>query len=184
MWKRLSKKLERRVKPGFEPVVCEDADIDLYESEFGFSLPKAYKTFILELGQGTFNRFFCIYAPLRAFNGHELFSGTREVRAAQVLSEIYGSDVNVGNLVPFAGSIIGDIFAWDVSVPHSAAQEPPVLVLPREDKKVQTISSTFKEFVDEVCFGRQYEKIVIQEEDPDWEINFEFAPTVRPQSHA
>ena len=64
MWKRLYKKLEIVVPEGYRPVAKPSRrDLDAFEKQFGFKLPRSYREFMEVFGPGTLADYFRIDDP-------------------------------------------------------------------------------------------------------------------------
>jgi hypothetical protein len=178
MWSELRQKVKRIVKKGHRVLHSTAADIKKFEAKYNFTLPKSYVSFLSTFGPGTLNHYFNLYSPLSKYRGRELTSEVREIRASKTLAAIYQDASLLQRSIPFADTIAGDIFAWDpTACTHRTKFEYQIVVMPRYGRKILPIAKEFRAFVQRVCFGHDFEDIVMGQRDPEWQIDYIFEPT-------
>ncbi len=153
MWKQFRSKLDFVLPKGTSPLIPSEKDLDRFEKEFKLVLPKTYRAFVREIGPGTLGGYFVISAPL--YDDDRKYGLQKKAKLQQtsdVLASIYGKDV-VSRLVPFGGSIIGDIFAFDPTTRRGIRNvEYSIFALPRDQERVVLLTEDFKSFILDTCF--------------------------------
>ncbi len=179
MWESLAKKLDIQLPVvNTEVLIPSMADIEEFESKNDFPLPDSYKAFITELGYGTLNSFFDLHAPVksRAKDFTSMF-GKDQARGNQLLKDIYGDEAFIDRMIPFGGTAGADTIAWDpLDVTRKKPRDYGIYVLPRSARKIVKLTTTFRKFVMNTCFGRDFEDVVVGYRDPDWETEWVFEP--------
>jgi hypothetical protein len=158
-WRGFVKTLAFDVERGRTPVPKPTRkELDAYEKETGFTLPKGYRAFVLAVGPGKFVRTFNVTSPgypkrKRDVSIEELNELYRETQTPNDLNEYSNDPERALRLRVFADSERGSFFGWDPKdVTDPDGHEYGVYELDRR-YHVNRVADTFRGFVEDYILG-------------------------------
>lgn len=173
--KRKTKKAYADVRIDGETEPRSQAELDRFETETGILLPASYREFMTRFGAGEFTGAWSeaefggdleICAPLHS---------SEHFRLQRPLGEEAYDFLNDkelrGRMIWFASEHNGDQYGWDPEdVTDEAAHECAIYVDMRHKDGPEKIASTFREFIEDYCFGGGYYEVM------DFDIEMEANP--------
>ncbi len=139
-----------------------DQDVSAFEDEWKTCLPTSYKSFIQVFGPGTLAQEFKFYAPgsgdstwdLSHLNDHY----QKAIRRLRGNPDAVARPDFLLQMIWFASTFHGTIFGWNPSeVTDAKGCEYEIYMMDRSDPDARPISSSFEEFVNQICLGDQYD---------------------------
>lgn len=150
------------VRPSEETI---DTALTRAETDLDFRFPTSYKAFIHQFGPGELAGFFRIFGPTvpgcRDY-GNNIVKDNLMWRGPGALSDS-GQPELVKRLVVFSTTGGGDAFFWDpVDKRHPRKREYGIYILSHGsmDMKVKFAAGSFKEFVEVICLGNGFARLI------------------------
>ncbi len=180
MWKRLQKKLT--IKPTYGTPVRKprDSQLDRFEAEYEFKLPKSYREFVKLFGAGILDGYFRIYSPAHGGTVETLdlvaeWESMRENLDWLANETFPESSPLLSRAVPFSGTINGDIIVWDpAEKTNSRSHEYTIYIIPRDiGEEITKVADTFREYIEDCCLG---DKLAQLFDYSNWDSIWEFVP--------
>ncbi len=180
MWKRLQKKLT--IKPTYGTPVRKprDSQLDRFEAEYEFKLPKSYREFVKLFGAGMLDGYFRIYSP--AHGGRvetlDLAAELEEFRTDGL--ELFQGEFPkyrdfIARMIMFSSTINGETVVWDpTEVTNRRNCEYKIYVIPRDiGEEIEHLADTFRDYIEGWCLGQESGRVFNWS---DREPEFEFVP--------
>ena len=177
MWQPLYETLQINPTLGMALPLPTQDDLDGFEQKYSMELPQEYQSFAIVFGPGEIGKWFRVYVPSAGKKSladlatlQESFTTNRKA-----LADCFPDDAAFYNrLIPFADSLDGDVIGWDVEdAKGGKGGEYGIYVITRGDTRILHLVNSFREFIEEVCLGNLFAKIMHY---PKWEACREFTP--------